>query len=123
VSQKHTSPVLSDWSCSGVVYFWTATSRRSRGGMWSIIAPPFIPPQARGDLRCNRELLKVFQFLSIENPSVGDIMFLQCVRELGLETATFLAERFHWEHSRTAEAIRTIFFGRGRFDNTTSQNL
>jgi hypothetical protein len=26
-----------------VVYFWTATNRRSRGALWSIIAPPFIP--------------------------------------------------------------------------------
>jgi hypothetical protein len=25
-----------------VVYFWTATKRRSRGVSWSIIAPPFI---------------------------------------------------------------------------------
>jgi hypothetical protein len=24
-----------------VVYFWTATKRRSRGALWSIIAPPF----------------------------------------------------------------------------------
>ena len=26
-----------------VVYFSTATNRRSRGALWSIIAPPFIP--------------------------------------------------------------------------------
>jgi hypothetical protein len=25
-----------------VVYFWTATNRRLRGVLWSIIAPPFI---------------------------------------------------------------------------------
>jgi hypothetical protein len=25
-----------------VVYFWTATNRRLRGALWSIIAPPFI---------------------------------------------------------------------------------
>ena len=27
------------------VYFWTATNRRSRGVLWSIIAPPFIAEQ------------------------------------------------------------------------------
>lgn len=75
------------------------------------------PPKARGDLTCHKALLNVFQFLSIENPSVDDIMFLNCVREFGLATATFLAERFHWEHGRTAQAIQTIFTGRGRFDN------
>jgi hypothetical protein len=36
-----------------VVYFSTAASRRSRGGTWSIIAPPFIrfsEPAAEDDL-------------------------------------------------------------------------
>ena len=75
------------------------------------------PPKARGDLTCHKALLNVFQFLSIENPSVDDIMSLNCAREFGLATATFLAERFHWEQRRTAQAIQTIFFGRGRFDS------
>src|ERR1700683_1299194 len=30
------------WTKSVVVYFGTATQRRSRGVLWSIIAPPFI---------------------------------------------------------------------------------
>jgi hypothetical protein len=30
------------WNRSVVVYFATATNRRSRGVLWSIIAPPFI---------------------------------------------------------------------------------
>src|SRR5438105_4781497 len=41
VSHKHNYPVLF-WTESVVVYFWTATNRRSRGASWSIIAPPFI---------------------------------------------------------------------------------
>jgi hypothetical protein len=32
------------WNRSVVVYFSTATKRRSRGASWSIIAPPFIKP-------------------------------------------------------------------------------
>jgi hypothetical protein len=32
-----------------VVYFWTATNRRSRGALWSIIAPPFIDAVSNGE--------------------------------------------------------------------------
>src|SRR5438105_3541289 len=37
---KHKRPVMF-WNRSGVVYFSTATNRRLRGALWSIIALPF----------------------------------------------------------------------------------
>src|ERR1700683_4294011 len=44
---KHNYLVLF-WTKSVVVYFGTATKRRSRGVLWSIIAPPFIHGLLRG---------------------------------------------------------------------------
>jgi len=41
VSHKHNCPAMF-WNRSVVVYFSTATNRRSHGASWSIIAPPFI---------------------------------------------------------------------------------
>src|SRR5277367_1220119 len=38
---KHNFPVMF-WTETVVVYFGTATKPRSRGVLWSIIAPPFI---------------------------------------------------------------------------------
>src|SRR5436309_15117215 len=49
---------------SVVVYFGTATNRRSRGASWSIIAPPFISPKGkrRSPLASSPPSLPHFQF-------------------------------------------------------------
>src|SRR5205085_6117299 len=46
---KHKRPVMF-WNRSGVVYFSTATNRRLRGALWSIIALPFRECSANFDL-------------------------------------------------------------------------
>ena len=64
--------------------------------------------------------LNVFQLLNIENPLRDEVMFLLCVRDFGLKTATFLATRFHWKHQRPLQALLAMTNESGR--SCTKQN-
>lgn len=70
-------------------------------------------PNALGDRLCDKGVLKVCQFLRILNPSVDDILFLLSARDMGLCTASLLADHFQWDASRVRDAMDLIAKGTG----------